>query len=74
MENYYYQCEDRARPNEVARLQQGAARTPQYHVTGTARRYLKQGTKRAIVALALWGLLPAGLASWLLLQLGLIAE
>ena len=72
MQNYYRQREGGARPNERARLQPGAVRTQKYQ--GAARRCLKQGAKRAIVTLALWGFLAAGLASWLLLQLGLVAE
>lgn len=32
----------------------------------SAPHVIKQITKRVIVSMALWGLLPAGLASWLI--------
>jgi hypothetical protein len=44
------------------------------HAKSTARRVVRQRIKRTVVALALWGFLPAGFASWLLLRLALVSE
>jgi len=41
------------------------------HTAGTG---IKQSTKRLIVSAALWGLIPASFASWLLFRLGLVSE
>ena len=60
--------------NENARRQPGADTAETYTAKDTAGRGIRQQAKRTIVALALWGFLPAGFASWLLLRLGRVAE
>lgn len=68
------QCEESGPGNDCALREQGANTTETYFPNDTAGRARRQQAKRAIVTLAIWGLLSASFASWLLLRLGLVAE
>jgi len=49
--------------------EQAALLKPSYNAKLTPSRTLKQRSKSLIVALELWGLIPKGFASWLILRL-----